>query len=261
MSLADAVSGASARATATKCLIAPMLACGAPMLYVKLVLMALFWSGVFPAINIVLSSMGLFTSVFLRFACAALILLVLLRLREHRMPASPRETVLIIGLGILGISVYNVLFSAGLQLVEASRAALIVPTNPAFTALFAAIFLKERLSRTRRGHRALRPRRALGTFARRPPAARHARPRPRRSAARALHLHVERLHAARTRRAFRLAGARPDGLRHDRRGHDARDSGGDRARAACRRDVAGMARARLPDRLRHRAALLVVLRA
>ena len=79
----------------------------------------------------------------LRFACAALILLVLLRLRVHRMPRpSPRETVLIIGLGILGISVYNVLFSAGLQLVEASRAALIVPTNPAFTALFAAIFSK-----------------------------------------------------------------------------------------------------------------------
>jgi drug/metabolite transporter (DMT)-like permease len=120
------------------------------MLYAKLVLMALFWSGVFPAISIVLSSMGLFTSVFLRFAAAALILLVLLRLRSGRMPRpSPRETVLIIGLGMLGISVYNVLFSAGLQLVEASRAALIVPTNPAFTALFAAIFLKERLGRTR----------------------------------------------------------------------------------------------------------------
>jgi drug/metabolite transporter (DMT)-like permease len=94
--------------------------------------------------------MGLLTSVFLRFACAALILLVLLRLRERRMPRpSPRETVLIVGLGILGISVYNVLFSAGLQLVEASRAALIVPTNPAFTALFAAIFLNERLGRAR----------------------------------------------------------------------------------------------------------------
>ena len=41
------------------------------MLYTKLVLMALFWSGVFPAINIVLSSMGLFISVFLRFWFAA----------------------------------------------------------------------------------------------------------------------------------------------------------------------------------------------
>jgi hypothetical protein len=40
------------------------------MLYPKLVLMAVFWSGVFPAVNIVLKSMGLFTSVFLRFWAA-----------------------------------------------------------------------------------------------------------------------------------------------------------------------------------------------
>jgi drug/metabolite transporter (DMT)-like permease len=120
------------------------------MLYPKLVLMALFWSGVFPAVNIVLSSMGLVTSVFVRFWFAAVILLVVLRLRSHRLPRpSPRETVLVIGLGILGISLYNVLFTAGLALVEASRAALIVPTNPAFTALFAALFLKERLGPVR----------------------------------------------------------------------------------------------------------------
>jgi drug/metabolite transporter (DMT)-like permease len=120
------------------------------MLYTKLVLMALFWSGVFPAVNIVLSSMGLVTSVFLRFWWAAVILLVMLRLREHRLPRpSPRETVLIVGLALLGITVYNVLFTAGLALVEASRAALIVPSNPAFTALFAALFLKERLGPVR----------------------------------------------------------------------------------------------------------------
>jgi drug/metabolite transporter (DMT)-like permease len=120
------------------------------MLYTKLVLMALLWSGVFPAVNIVLKSMGLFTSVFLRFWFAALILLVMLRLRSARLPRpSPRETVLVIGLGLLGITVYNTLFTAGLALVEASRAALIVPTNPAFTALFAALFLKERLGAVR----------------------------------------------------------------------------------------------------------------
>jgi drug/metabolite transporter (DMT)-like permease len=120
------------------------------MLYTKLVLMALFWSGVFPAVNIVLKSMGLFTSVFLRFWFAALILLVMLRLRTARLPRpSPRETVLVVGLALLGITIYNVLFTAGLSLVEASRAALIVPTNPAFTALFAAIFLKERLGLVR----------------------------------------------------------------------------------------------------------------
>lgn len=120
------------------------------MLYLKLSLMAVFWSGVFPAINIVLKSMGLFTSVFLRFSAAAVLLLLLLWLRERRLPRlSPRELVLVIGLGLLGISIYNSLFTAGLGLVEASRAALIVPTNPAFTALFAALLLKERLGGTR----------------------------------------------------------------------------------------------------------------
>jgi drug/metabolite transporter (DMT)-like permease len=120
------------------------------MLYAKLVLMALFWSGVFPATRIMLESLGLFASVALRFCAAALILLALLWWRERRLRRlSPREAVLVGGLGLVGIAVYNSLFSAGLSLVEASRAALIEPTNPAFTALFAAWFLKERIGRAR----------------------------------------------------------------------------------------------------------------
>lgn len=120
------------------------------MLYAKLVLMALLWSGVFPAIGLVLRSMGVFTSVFLRFAAAAFILIALLLAHERRLRRlSPRELTLVIVLGLLGITVYNSLFTAGLAQVEASRAALIVPTNPAFTALFAVLFLKERLSAAR----------------------------------------------------------------------------------------------------------------
>lgn len=120
------------------------------MLYTKLALMAVFWSGVFPAVNIVLQSMGVFSSVFLRFSAAAVILLALLWLREGRLRRlSPRESVLVLVLGLLGITLYNSLFTAGLALVEASRAALIVPTNPAFTALFASLLLKERLGPVR----------------------------------------------------------------------------------------------------------------
>ena len=120
------------------------------MIYAKLVLMAVFWSGVFPATRIVLGSMGVFSSVFLRFSAAALVLLALLYAAEGRLRRlSPRESVLVLGLGLLGIALYNSLFTAGLSLVEASRAALIVPTNPAVTAIFAAVFLKERLGAAR----------------------------------------------------------------------------------------------------------------
>jgi len=142
------------------------------MLYAKLVLMALFWSGVFPAIAIVLRSMGLYTSVFLRFACAALLLLALLRWREGRLRhLSPREVVLVVCLGLLGITVYNTMFSAGLARVEASRAALIVPTNPAFTALLAVLFLRERLGVARGIGIALCVAGALWVLARGDPAA------------------------------------------------------------------------------------------
>jgi drug/metabolite transporter (DMT)-like permease len=116
------------------------------VLYLKMILMAVFWSGVFPALNILLQSMALFTTVFLRFWLAAALLLVLLLWRErHLRRLSPREAVLVVGLGLLGITVYNSLFTAGVALVEASRAALITPTSPAVTALFAALFLGERL--------------------------------------------------------------------------------------------------------------------
>lgn len=120
------------------------------VLYLKLTAMAVLWSGVFPAVSITLQSMGLFTSVFLRFGLASLALLALLRLREGRFPRlSPRESVLVAVLGLVGITLYNCMFAYGLSLVEASRAALIVPTNPAFTALFAALLLGERLGGAR----------------------------------------------------------------------------------------------------------------
>jgi drug/metabolite transporter (DMT)-like permease len=120
------------------------------MLYAKMVLMAVFWSGVFPAVNIVLQSMGVLTSVFVRFALAAAILLGVMAWRDGRLRRlSPREFVQVVALGLLGIAVYNSLFTWGLALVEASRAALIVPTNPAFTVLFAALFLRERFGAAR----------------------------------------------------------------------------------------------------------------
>lgn len=116
------------------------------MLYPKLILMAVFWSGVFPALSILLRSMDVFTAVFLRFWWSAVILMVMLRFRERRLPRmAPRDAVLVLVLGLLGITAYNSFFTAGVALVEASRAALIVPTNPAVTALFAAVVLKERL--------------------------------------------------------------------------------------------------------------------
>lgn len=141
------------------------------MFYLKLVFMAVVWSGVFPAVNILLRTMGVFPAVFLRFLAAAIVLLVVLRWREGplRVPAG-RDLAFALGLGLLGITFYNTLFTAGLARVEASRAALIVPTNPAFTALFAALFLRERLGALRAAGVALSVSGALWVLCRGEPA-------------------------------------------------------------------------------------------
>lgn len=119
-------------------------------IYAKLAVMALMWSGVFAATKIALASIEVFTAVFLRFWCGAVLLMLLLVRREGRLPhVTGRQAALILVLALVGITVYNAFFNLGLSLVEASRAALIVPVNPAFTALFAWLIFRERMSGAR----------------------------------------------------------------------------------------------------------------
>jgi len=79
-----------------------------PPIYVKLVLMAIMWSGVFVSTKMVRESMAVFAAVFLRFWGAAVMLLLLLVYREGRLPAvTRRQAALIVVLALIGISFYN----------------------------------------------------------------------------------------------------------------------------------------------------------
>ena len=49
-------------------------------------------------------------------------------------------------LGLTGVFAYNAFFFSGLQTVTASRASLIITSNPAFIAIFAALFFHDRLT-------------------------------------------------------------------------------------------------------------------
>lgn len=120
------------------------------MMYVKLVLTAVFWGGTFIAGRQVSQHLGPFSIAFLRFAVASAFLLSLARLREGRLPLPGRGQIIpVVLLGLTGVFAYNVLFFKGLRLIEASRASLIVATCPAFIAAASALFLKERLSLTK----------------------------------------------------------------------------------------------------------------
>jgi drug/metabolite transporter (DMT)-like permease len=118
------------------------------MVYIKLVLTALFWGGTFVAGRQVAGGdLGPFSIAFLRFALASVLLLGLTRVHEGRLPRiDKREILLVLLLGLTGVFAYNALFFKGLSLIEASRASLIVATCPAFIAIASVAFLHERLT-------------------------------------------------------------------------------------------------------------------
>jgi len=118
-----------------------------PVIYLKLVLTAIFWGGTFIAGRQVAQDLGPFSIAFLRFAMASALLLSLTRLKEGRFPrVGPGQLLLVILLGLTGVFAYNALFFKGLSLIEASRASLIVATCPAFIAIASVLFLRERLA-------------------------------------------------------------------------------------------------------------------
>lgn len=117
------------------------------MMYVKLLLTAIFWGATFIAGRQVSQNLGSFSIAFLRFAVASAFLLTLVRIREGGFMVPDRAQIIpVVLLGMTGVFAYNVLFFKGLQQIEASRAALIVATCPAFIAIASSVLLKERLA-------------------------------------------------------------------------------------------------------------------
>jgi drug/metabolite transporter (DMT)-like permease len=121
-----------------------------PAVYLKLFLTALFWGGTFIAGHYVARDLPSFTTAFLRFAMASAVLLVLTRVNEGRLPRLGKDQFLpVLLLGLTGVFAYNALFFTGLRRIEAGRAALIVASCPAFIAVAATLFFKERLNLAR----------------------------------------------------------------------------------------------------------------
>jgi len=116
------------------------------VLYVKLILTAMFWGGTFVAGRVVAQQIDPFSAAFLRFVIASLFLLAFVWGSQGRIPKLlPRDILLVVLLGLSGVFSYNILFFSGLKAVTASRASLIIASNPAFIALFSCLFFHERL--------------------------------------------------------------------------------------------------------------------
>jgi len=117
------------------------------LVYVKLVLTAVFWGGTFIAARVVTRGIDAYSVAFLRFLAASVLLLaVSVKIEGGPARVKAKHIPPLVVLGLTGVFAYNIFFFKGLKIVEAGRAALIVATCPVFIAAFSALFLKERLT-------------------------------------------------------------------------------------------------------------------
>jgi drug/metabolite transporter (DMT)-like permease len=117
------------------------------IVYLKLVMVALFWAGTFISTRIASQTFEPFTGAFIRYAIA-LIFLLPLALRQNRnlFRVERKRLPILLLLGFAGIFAYNFFFFKGLKTVPASRGALLVGLNPTIVMISSAIFLKEKIT-------------------------------------------------------------------------------------------------------------------
>jgi drug/metabolite transporter (DMT)-like permease len=117
-----------------------------PLVYIKLVFVALFWGGTFIAGRILAQAVPLLTAATGRFAVAVILLLLIAWRVEGGLPRLNRSQILTTAaLGFSGIFLYNLCFFAALARMPAGRTALFVALNPIVTALASAVLFRERL--------------------------------------------------------------------------------------------------------------------
>jgi len=117
------------------------------LIYVKLMLTAVFWGGTFIAGRAIAGSVEPFSAAFLRFAVASVFLFPLAWKKEGRLPLIKREQLLPLVLaGMTGVFAYNIFFLNGMKFITAGRASLMMAMNPVFISLLAVPIFKDRLN-------------------------------------------------------------------------------------------------------------------
>ena len=118
--------------------------------YLKLLFVMLLWGGTFTSARLLGNELDPAVSAFLRFLIASLVLLALLYYKEGGFPRVSKTQMLpLVGMGLSGIAVYNLLFFYGLVHTEAGVGSMITATNPLITAVGAALLFKERFTAIR----------------------------------------------------------------------------------------------------------------
>jgi drug/metabolite transporter (DMT)-like permease len=104
------------------------------------------WAGNFLAMRLALAELPLLTVGGIRFAAAAILLLLLLWAVEKEVGVPRRLWLPIFGLGVLGNSIYQILFMMALERTTVGNTSILLATSPLQTAVFGALLGIERPS-------------------------------------------------------------------------------------------------------------------
>ncbi len=117
---------------------------------VKLLAAITFWGLSFVATKIALAEASPPTVVFLRFTLGALLLSSMMFWRERgSLTVRGRDVLYLCLLGAIGVFIHHLIQTTGLVYTQASSTGWLVALSPAFAALLARLFLKERFGPTR----------------------------------------------------------------------------------------------------------------
>jgi drug/metabolite transporter (DMT)-like permease len=112
--------------------------------YAAIVITVILWASAFPGIRAALVGYSPAQLTLLRFLVASVALLLAAPLARIRIPAA-RDIPKIAVLGAIGITAYNLALNYGETRIPSGAASFLVNTVPIFTAIFATLFLGERL--------------------------------------------------------------------------------------------------------------------
>ncbi|MEQ6353375.1 DMT family transporter [Lysinibacillus sp. M3] len=104
----------------------------------------LLWASAFPGIRVALTAYSPEHISLLRLLVGSFVLIIIAVITKTPLPAL-KDIPIILLLGFLGFTVYQVALNYGEQTISAGVASLLVSTTPIFTALLAVFFFREKL--------------------------------------------------------------------------------------------------------------------
>jgi drug/metabolite transporter (DMT)-like permease len=115
------------------------------VVYAALLTAVLFWGSSFVAVKIVLQSIPPSAYMFLRFAAASLIFIIILN-KKGLKKLTRKNHLSLAAIAFFEPGLYFIFETAGIQRTSASSASIIIAAVPAVVALSAAVFLNEKIS-------------------------------------------------------------------------------------------------------------------